>query len=345
MKHEALRMNTQSYRSIFLLGEENFTTIYPENAVAGIQRLTRNDGHVYERDDITTHPERFADVQLIFSGWGAPIFDEELLQALPSLEAVFYGAGSVRKIVTEAFWAREILLTSAYQVNAVPVAEFTVASVIFSLKRAFFFNRSLREGVDVSDGTSRAVPGAYRGSKVGIISLGAIGCLVCEMLARHDIDVLAYDPFAGDDVFSALGVKRVNDLRSLFKVCDVVSLHTPWLKETENMITGDLLRAMPEDATFINTSRGAVVNEVEMLEVLRERSDLFAVLDVLADEETYHTNALTGLPNVFVTPHIAGSLGRECHRMGDAAVEECRRYLNGEPPMCGLNQRKSMMLA
>ena len=82
-----------------------------------------------------------------------------------------------------------------------------------------------------------------------------------------------------------------------------------------------------------------------MLEVLRERSDLFAVLDLLKDESTFHTHALTSLPNVFITPHIAGSKGHECHRMGALAVEECRRYLSGEPPVTALNQRSAERLA
>jgi len=153
------------------------------------------------------------------------------------------------------------------------------------------------------------------------------------------------DPFAGAATFEALGVARADRLEMLFSQCEVVSLHAPWLKETENLITGDLLRRLPEDGTFINTSRGAIVDEPAMVEVLRERPDLFAVIDVIRDESAYHSSPLTDLDNVFITPHIAGSQGRECHRMGALAAEECRRYLAGEPQLTPLTRASAERLA
>jgi phosphoglycerate dehydrogenase-like enzyme len=165
------------------------------------------------------------------------------------------------------------------------------------------------------------------------------------MLAGYEVDVLAYDPYAEESIFSELSVERVDRLDELFMRCEVISLHAPWLKETEGMVTGKLLRLMPPGATFINTSRGAVVNERDLLEVLRERPDLFAVLDVLIDETVFHAHPLARLPNVFITPHIAGSKGRESHRMGMTAVEECRRYLCGLPQLCALNQATTQSLA
>ena len=110
----------------------------------------------------------------------------------------------------------------------------------------------------------------------------------------------------------------------------MVSLHTPWLKETENMITGDLLASIPPGGTFINTARGAVVNEAEMLEVLKQRSDLSVLLDVTYPEPPVKDSPFYTLPNVFLTPHIAGSIYGECGRMGEYMVDECRRWLSGE---------------
>ncbi len=124
------------------------------------------------------------------------------------------------------------------------------------------------------------------------------------------------------------------ELVSLDEACaraDVVSLHTPWLKETEKMITGAHFRAMKQGATFLNTARGAVVDEPAMVEVLTERPDLFAVLDVTHPEPPAPDSPLYTLPNVILTPHIAGSMHNECRRMGQYAVDECRRYLAGEP--------------
>ncbi len=330
-------------KSIFLLSPRRFHQIYNETGIKQVQEMTENDGAVYSVETILEHPQRFQDVEIIFSGWGCPVMDEALLAALPQLKCLFYGAGSVRKIVSEAFWDRDILLTSSYLANALPVAEYTMASVILALKKAWTFNHNLKNGTDARENLD--IPGAYSGATVGIISLGAIGREVCKRLAHLDVDVLAFDPFAKEEVFEQCNAQRVDDLTDLFRRSQVVSLHAPWLPQTEDMITGAMLRAMPEGGTFINTSRGRIVDEPAMLEVLQERQDLFAVIDVIADEKTYTTNPLGQLPNVFLTPHTAGSLGYECHRMGAYALEECRRYLAGSPPITPITRENVVNMA
>jgi len=125
----------------------------------------------------------------------------------------------------------------------------------------------------------------------------------------------------------------------------VVSLHTPWLKETEKMITGEHFRMMKPDASFINTARGAVIDEPAMVEVLAEREDITAVLDVTYPEPPKPGSPLYTLPNVVLTPHIAGSMDRECQRMGQYAVDECRRFLAGEPLQWQITREKAALLA
>jgi len=335
-------MNKQ--KSIFLLRDSSFEAIYNEQAITRIQAMTDNDGQVHTPESILENPDAYKDVSIVFSGWGAPVLDEALLSKLPSLKAFFYGAGSVRSFVTDAFWERNILLTSSYLANAIPVAQFTAATVVLSLKKFWYFQSTISAGIGYDDKRA-GVPGAYAGSRVGIISLGAIGRLVCERLAEMELDVYAYDPFASDDVYKACGAKRVDSLDALFRDCEVVSLHAPWLKETENMITGDLLRSMPDGATFINTSRGKIVDEAQMIEVLTARPEIYAVIDVTQSDVDYEKSPLAGLPNVALTPHIAGSMGRECHRMGAYAVEECSRFLTGKPPITGLDAVKVERMA
>lgn len=318
-------------RSLFLLDEASFTSIYSETAVAGIQKLTENSGRPVTPAEFKAAGDAFADVEIVFSGWGGPRMDGEFFERLPNLKAFFYGAGSVRNNVTEAVWQRGLLITSSYKANAIPVAEFTASMIQLSLKNIWKYNNwssraTLRREM-------KTIPGAYHGSRAGIISLGAIGQLVCRKLSGLEIEVEAYDPFAGSEVFEACGAVQAAGLEELFAGCDVVSLHAPWLPETENLVTGPMLRSMRPGATFINTARGAIVDEAAMIDVLRERGDLFAVLDVLQDEKNRSKSPLAAMPNVFLTPHIAGSMGRECNRLGEYAVEECRRYLAGEPPL------------
>lgn len=330
-------------RSIFLIPDNFKSLIYRQASIDLIQEMTVNDGMVHTREQILSDPASYENVEIAFSGWGSPLLDRELLDALPGLRAYFYGAGSVRSFVTDAFWKRGIVLTSAYRANAIPVAEYTVSMAIVSLKRALHFNHAIRSGVN--EHTREGIPGVYRGSKVGVISLGAIGQLVSRKLVELNLDVFAYDPFAEANVFESCGARAVDAMGWLFAHCDVISLHAPWLPETEGMITAEMFRSMRDGATFINTSRGMLVDESAMIEVFRDRPEIYGVIDVIRDESTYGSTLLGQLPNVFLTPHIAGSMGRECYRMGDYALEECRRYLNGEPQQHLLTRESAKRLA
>ncbi len=286
-------------------------------------------------------PALLREVEIIFTGWGAPRLNAAFLEATPELQAVFYGAGSIRRLITAAFWTRGIRITSAYAANAIPVSEFTVAAVLFALKRVWHFARTIREDRSFPD--HHDVPGAYH-TTVGLVSLGMIGRLVRQRLQPFDLKVLAYDPFLETSAAEELGVEQV-DLDALFADSQVVSLHTPLLDSTRDLIRGEHLAAMPPNATFINTSRGAVVHQEEMLEVLRRRPDLQAVLDVTHPEPPPADSPLYTLPNVLLTPHVAGSSGPECRRLGAYMIDELRRYLDGEPLQWEITREQAEIMA
>lgn len=279
--------------------------------------------------------------EVILSGWGMPKMDAAFLAAAPHLQAVFYGAGSVKGITTDAFWARSIQITSAAAANAVPVVEYTLSQILFCLKLGWRHALEIK-GEQRYPGRHH-VPGVY-GSTVGIISLGLIGRRVCEMLRPFDLRVIAYDPFAAPEAAAALGVELVA-LDELFQRADVVSLHTPWLPETERLITGAHFAAMKPNAAFINTARGAIVAEDEMIAVLQQRRDIQAVLDVTYPEPPAPGSLLYTLPNVVLTPHIAGSLNGECRRMGRMMVDELRRFCNGQPLQWAVTREKEAISA
>ena len=125
----------------------------------------------------------------------------------------------------------------------------------------------------------------------------------------------------------------------------MASLHTPWLPETERLITGAHLASLKPYATFINTARGAIVREDEMIAVLQQRPDLVAVLDVTYPEPPAADSPLYTLPNVIITPHIAGSMQAECRRQGQYMIAELERYLAGQPLKYGLTRAKAAIMA
>lgn len=328
-------------RGLFVLNPDAYDVIYSPDERSDIASLVEIVAPAQTAQSVRDHPTILANVDVILSGWGMAVLDEALLQAAPNLKAVFYGAGSIRYFVTDALWERGIVVTTAAHANAVPVAEFTVAAIVMSLKQVWRFSRVVRETRQFVARTS--IPGMY-GSTVGLIGLGVIGRMVAERLRSYDVHLLAHDPYAAANVGVALGVELCA-LDDLFVRCDVVSLHAPWLPQTEGMITGAHLAAMKQYATFINTARGALVRETEMIDVLQRRPDLYAVLDVTYPEPPASDSPLYSLPNVVLTPHIAGSVGAECRRMGRAMVDELGRFVRGEPLQWSVTQAQAALMA
>lgn len=327
--------------ALFILNKESGPKIYSQEDIERVEKLTNINLPMYTADEINNKTELLADCNIILSGWGGPCIDKQFLEKAPNLEAVFYGAGSIRRIVTPEFWQKDIIITSAWAANAIPVAEYTFAQIILCLKNTYklnqiYCNEFPQKAKDSSDislvfnemSKNRKVFGTYK-TTVGIISLGMIGKFVCELLKSIDVKVVAYDPFIKKEEALSIGVELV-ELDELFKISHVVSLHAPLLSETVNMICAKHFEVMMEDAFFINTARGAIVNEVEMISVLKKRPDLTAILDVTYPEPPDIDSDIFTMQNVFLTPHIAGSMDSECMRMGKFAVDEMERYLNGE---------------
>ena len=323
---------------LFVLNADAYGLAYGPDEREAIGRLATLIGPPMTRDDLAARPDLLARVEVLFSGWGAPLADEAFLDQAPRLRTVFYAAGATGSWMTEAAWDRGLVVTTASAANAVPVAEYTLATILFSLKHGWKLARDARDGQYFPP--RDAAPGCYR-STVGLISMGTIARTLLELLRPFDLDVIVYDPFLGDAEAAELGVTRVS-LETLFRWADVVSVHAPELPETEGMVTGRLVESMKFGGTFINTARGAIVREAEVLAVLARRPDLQAVLDTVIEEPPPAGSPLYTLPNVVLTPHIAGSVGNECRRMGRYMVEELERYVRGQPLRWALTRKATV---
>ncbi len=312
--------------SLLIMDSPESFNIYTTEMLREIEDMTHLLHPPTTSQNILNYPELLEQVEIIFSSWHMCLLDEEFLMKVPKLEAVFYAAGSVRYFVTDAFFLRGITLTSAYSVNSIPTAEFAFAQILMALKRVHYFIRmSYVQRCWVRDRTiSERVPGYYK-STVGLVSLGEIGRRVLKMLQTLDVHIIAYDIHR-----NVPGVEYCS-LDELFMRSDVISLHTALLPSTEGMIKRSLLSKMKEGATIVNTARGKLINEDDLIRVLQERPDLSAYLDVIIHEEDFSQNdPLFDLDNVYITPHLAGSQQKECQRMGRLAIDECSRYLRGE---------------
>lgn len=270
-----------------------------------------------------------APAEVIVTGTGTAKLDATVLDDAPRLQAIVHAAGTVRPIVDPDVYDRGIRISTQAPLNALPVAEYTVAMILLELKGVLTIERTYRAAraaVDV-DGIL-ADKGTYR-RRVGIVGASAIGRRVIELLRPFDLDVAVFDPFLGTDDAADLGVE-VLDLRTLLATCDLVSLHAPLLPDTIGMIGRDELARLADRAVFVNTARGLLVDQDALVDELRT-GRIRAVIDVTHPETPEPDSPLWDLENVVLTPHVAGSRGLELRRIGEGVVAEIERFTRGEP--------------
>ena len=271
---------------------------------------------------------RLKDVEILITGWGAPAIDADALAALPKLRAVIHSAGTVKALVGPDVFARGIAVSSAAQANAVPVAEYTIAALVFGAKQVSSRVQAYRAGSYRPGYLPGERIGLY-GTTIGIIGASRVGRLVIERLRTFDTEVLLADPYADAATARALGVQLV-DLDELCRRSDLVSVHAPALPETHHLLDARRLALLRDGTVLVNTARGSLVDTAALTAECRS-GRLSAVLDVTDPEPLPAGHPLHELPNVLVTPHLAGASGRDLRRLGEYATAEVERVVRGEP--------------
>ncbi len=291
--------------------------LFSAAAMERLQRVASVDPRVVLGDFRGASLER---VEVILSGWGCPRIDESVLDRAPHLRAIVHAAGSIKGHVDAACWERGIRVSSAAAANAEPVAEYTLARILLANKAADRMGRAYRERRGPLDLHHEFPDVGNFGKTVGIVGASRIGRRVIELLQPFALRVLVSDPYLDDSV----------ELDDLLRASDVVSLHAPSLPSTRHLLDARRLALLRDGATLINTARGALVDQDALTaELVSGRID--AVIDVTEPEVLPPDSPLYALPNVVLTPHIAGALGVELQRLGDAAVAEIVRYAAGRP--------------
>jgi len=271
------------------------------------------------------------DVEIVVGSWGCSVLDAALLARMPKLRLLAYAAGTVKMTVTPATWEHGISVSSAAAANAVPVAEFTFAAIVMIAKDVFRIRDRHREvrGREPVLGIGPAGDVGTRGLRIGIIGASTIGRLVIERLHTLDVEGAVSDPYLGADGAAALRAEPM-ELDDLCAWADIVTVHAPELPATRHLMNGARLARMRDGAWLVNTARGSLV-DTDALTRECASGRLCAFVDTPEPEPLPADSPLYDLPNVVLTPHIAGSLGNEMARMGELAVAEVRRFVAGEP--------------
>lgn len=267
--------------------------------------------------------------EVLVTAWGAPRLTDDDLDAAPRLRYLLYAGGQGSTLLPDSARDRGILVSNAGWLNAIPVAEFTVAMIVLANKRAFEAHRMYGARQARIDRELEFPEAGNLEKTVGVVGASRIGRIVIERLGGLDLRVQVYDPYLSEMEAARLGVRRVA-LDELMRTSDIVTLHPPLNPSTEGMISAAVLAELRDGATLINTSRGGIVDQDALLRELRT-GRIDAILDVTSPEVLPAGHELYAMPNVFLTPHISGSMGTEIRRLGDHVATELERIVQGRP--------------
>jgi phosphoglycerate dehydrogenase-like enzyme len=317
----------------FAFGPVSLEALFGPGELARIGQLCRIlDPRPLQRLDDARARTVLADTAILVTGWGCPPIEAAALDAAPRLRLVAHAAGSVRAIVSQDVFDRGVTVVGAADANALPVAEYTVAAILFANKRVLdFAARYRRERGELGElGVYVKAPATVGnfGKTIGLVGASRIGRRVAQLLRPFDFTVLVADPFFSPTAARGLGVEWV-ELDALLERSDVVSLHAPSLPETRHLLDARRLSLMRDGAILINTARGALVEQEALIgELVSGR--LSAVLDVTEPDVLPAQSPLYDLPNVLLTPHVAGAAGGELRRFGVLITAEIDRFVRGE---------------
>ncbi|WP_438434404.1 NAD(P)-dependent oxidoreductase [Gorillibacterium sp. sgz500922] len=260
--------------------------------------------------------------------------DHSLLSNAKKLKLVQTGAG-FDNVDVPACTELGIWVANAAGVNAQAVAEHVMALILSYYKNIPFLDSFMKNKRD--ENQLEYTGSEITGKTVGIIGLGAIGKKVAAFCRAFDMNVQAY---ARKAAFQTDGFVKMTDFDTLLSTSDIVSVHVPLNEQTKQLINKAAFEKMKSSALFINTARGGIVNERDLIDALKNGDISGACLDVYESEPLPVDSELRNLGNVILTPHTAGMPdGRKFHKKRyDFFIENIRLVERGEAPESKLNR-------
>ena len=261
--------------------------------------------------------------------------NETLLANSDCLKVVGRAVNGIDNIDVKACTNKGVIAVNTPEANIMAAAELAVAHAFAIFRNICVAN----EGVHNDDyRRGNWIGNELEGKTAGVIGLGRIGSIVARKLKGIGMTVIAYDPHIPQEKFDKVGVKRCKDLEELLKESDLITLHTPKNKETQNMITKKELYICKRGVRIINAARGGLINEVDLAEALASGQVAGAAIDVFDIEPNYnkepgtqqYENVLLTAPNCIITPHLGASTMEANHNVGAKVTELVAKALKGE---------------
>ena len=233
------------------------------------------------------------------------IIDAEIMDSAKNLQLIVRAGAGYDNIDLDAATSRNICVMNTPGQNANAVAELALGMMIYAVRN--FYNGT--SGIEL------------KGKKLGIHAYGNVGRTVARIAKGFGMEIYTYDAFCPKEVMEQDGVNVVDSAEDLYKKCQIVSLHIPATPETKNSINYSLLKNMPLNPILVNTARKEVINEVELIKLMEERTDFKYITDIIPTNNSEFVEKFVG--RYFSTPKKMGAQTAEANiNAGIAAAKQ-----------------------
>ena len=319
---------------VVLVNKERRLTVFSQKYYDMLKKL--GNLKVYDKDDFSNKEYYLNFVKgadVIITSWDSPVIDKDVLDACPNLLGVIHAAGSIKPIISSEFISRKIRIANSAVAIGEGVAETALGFLISACKGFYTLNKNTHSGL-WQEGASNIVKDFYD-IKIGVISGGFVGRHMVKLLKNFHVDIYMYDPILSKEQIEEIGAIKV-DLNTLMSTCDAITVHAPSIPATDNMINKENLKLLKDGAILVNTARGSIINEQDLIDELKT-GRIFACIDVTQQEPPIKENELRNLDNCVLTPHIAGAYTNGLKRVALHACEETERLISGNKMRAEVN--------
>ncbi len=262
--------------------------------------------------------------------------DTEFLEAAKKTQIIGRLGVGLDNIDLKGARERDIPVVSARNANATSVAEYVMAAMLDASRPILAANEDVRAG----NWNRKFFTGVELNNRVlGLIGMGEISHRVAKRAKAFGMDVVGYDPFVApfDHVVQETGIKQVDTVEEVLKVSDFVSIHVPLTKDTKHLLNRNAFAKMKKEAYVINSARGGIVEETDIVEAVKNKEIAGAYLDVLEKEPVEKDSPLAEVEEIILSPHIAGLTTEAQSRTAMLIAEEVDRVLKGGKSLCQVN--------
>ncbi len=304
-------------------------TFFPPHIISQIENIGEVVYNDTESENFTKEQlcEKIKDIDIIFTSWGAPCIDEQVLQCANNLKIHAHTGGSVATVTSQAEYEKGITILSGNNIFAKSVAEGCLSYTLFALRKTNIYIDMLKtEGWSTANWQTNGLIG----KKIGLVGYGAIAKYFAELLQWFEPELYICSNYITQAELDKFNAKKATAIE-IFETCDVISFHSALNDKTKGMYTAKELKHIKDGALFVNTARAGIFNEQDLYnELKKERFN--AIIDVYHTEPLPNDNPLREMNNVILMPQMAGPTTDLRQNVTQALIYDINKINNNQVP-------------